>query len=277
MADPISFLDAVAGYQRAGNPSSAEKPVRIATIDPAYDPYQYYPDPPQLPMLTFEGESTMSTKRYAYVNGFVPAAGQRVYLVPVGTTYMIAGAVSNPNMQGFHANPTTGDYSTEFGDGNYIEVISGVGNLNVDNIHLDGNANTGGQRGYLLSKMDIVRMAADQTITAAETDLNGATVTFNTLKANAKWKVSATFNFENTTGGTTAILVGKLMVDGVTQNGQGVFWSNTGFRVMVPAHWCGTFAGAGSHTIKLRANVIASAGVPYMYHTHTNFIYEIFE
>lgn len=67
-------------------PTSADKPVRLATVDPAYAS--------GWPRVTFDGESTLSGKAYPHIDSYVPARGDRVVLVPVGTTYLIVGAVS---------------------------------------------------------------------------------------------------------------------------------------------------------------------------------------
>ena len=90
--DPIAFLDAVAGYAREENRGgSADRPIRLATIDPAYDASTY---PATLPKVTFDGESTLSGKRYTVLTpGYLPRASDRVILLPVGNTYVIIGSV----------------------------------------------------------------------------------------------------------------------------------------------------------------------------------------
>jgi hypothetical protein len=65
-------------------PPSTDKPLKIGTIDPAFTS--------GLPKVTFDGETTMSSKTYAYI-GSRPAAGSRVVLAPVGTGYVILGAI----------------------------------------------------------------------------------------------------------------------------------------------------------------------------------------
>lgn len=84
-ADPRSFLESVAGYAQTVGQTSADRPIRIAVVDPAYIS--------GLPKVTFEGESTMSTKGYAFVQGYYPVASNRVALVPIGNGYLIIGAV----------------------------------------------------------------------------------------------------------------------------------------------------------------------------------------
>lgn len=73
------FLDAV---QSTPAPPSTDRPLKIATVDPAFTT--------GLPKVTFDGESDMSAKTYAYTCAR-PAAGSRVVLAPVGTGYVIIG------------------------------------------------------------------------------------------------------------------------------------------------------------------------------------------
>jgi hypothetical protein len=87
--DERSFLRTVAGYTKQASPGdSAGRPDRLATIDPAYSGAG-------APKVTFDGESTLSSKLYAYADSYRPAAGDRVLLVPIGTTYMIVGKVAS--------------------------------------------------------------------------------------------------------------------------------------------------------------------------------------
>lgn len=87
------FLESVAGYSRdivKGSQGSAAMPVRLAVIDPAYVAGSF---PGTLPKVTFEGEDTLSTKRYPVVSGYSPIPSDRVVMLPVGSTYMILGKV----------------------------------------------------------------------------------------------------------------------------------------------------------------------------------------
>lgn len=151
MVDALSFLDAVAGYSRAQRDSSADRPIKLGTIDSTYDPWENYPDVPSLPKVKFDGEDTNTTKRYGYVQGFIPCPGQRVWLVPIGTTYMIAGAVENTGLQGFFAKPSDDYFTTEFGGGSYLEVDAGASSLIVDDVQL-GPGKTSGPRGNIGGK-----------------------------------------------------------------------------------------------------------------------------
>lgn len=124
---PLAFLDAVAGYTRAQSSSSADRPIKLAKIDPAYDGLpEPYPLPVPAARVTFEGESTLSTKAYPVANGFVPVANQRVYLAPIGTSYLIIGAVNAQTPQGFWQNGTGTQYGVELGGGSYWDSSSGL-------------------------------------------------------------------------------------------------------------------------------------------------------
>lgn len=86
--DPRSFLATVTGYaRRTAATTSADRPIRLATVDPDYTGTG-------APKVTFDGESTLSSKLYAFVDSYRPAASDRVVLIPVGTTYLIAGKIS---------------------------------------------------------------------------------------------------------------------------------------------------------------------------------------
>lgn len=69
--------------------------LRLATVDPAYSPTAVYPDPMPYPKVTFEGETSLSTEK-AVLAGYIPTAGERVVLAPIGTTWVILGSVDPP-------------------------------------------------------------------------------------------------------------------------------------------------------------------------------------
>lgn len=84
MIDTRTFLESVSGYN--GSPkTSANKPVKLGTIDAGYVS--------GLPSILFDGDTVPSIRGYAWVDPYVPKAGDRVALVPVGTTYLIVGKV----------------------------------------------------------------------------------------------------------------------------------------------------------------------------------------
>lgn len=89
--DTSDFISAIQGIGQAALPPGH----RLATVDPAYAVGGGYPTSPALPKVTFDGESTMSTKLYPVANGYIPRANDRVLMIPVGRTYVIVGSVTN--------------------------------------------------------------------------------------------------------------------------------------------------------------------------------------
>lgn len=80
--DPRQFLDLVAGYVQAASTRSA----RLGVVDDDYIGSG-------LPRVTFDGDLAVSTDGFEYLRPYAPAAGDRVLMLPVGTTYVIAGSV----------------------------------------------------------------------------------------------------------------------------------------------------------------------------------------
>jgi hypothetical protein len=126
MSTALSFLDAVAGYVDSGSRSSADRPIRLATVDPAYTPWVAYPAAPPPARVTFDGESTLSGKAYPYASGFIPWAGSRVVLVPIGNSYLITGALSPQTPQGFWQNAAGTESGVEFGGGSFYDTDEGL-------------------------------------------------------------------------------------------------------------------------------------------------------
>jgi hypothetical protein len=120
----LDFLTAVRGQARPDLPPGH----KLATIDPAYTVGSL--NDVTLPKVTFDGETTMSTKRYPIVDGYIPSPSQRVLLVPVGRTYVIVGAVS-------HANAHNGPARCKV----YLTTGNAVDNA-FTNIAWDANATT---------------------------------------------------------------------------------------------------------------------------------------
>jgi len=88
MTSAEEFLAAVSGFAAATKrPSSTDRPVKLAVVDPSYTS--------GWPKVTFEGESTLSGKLYPHLDSYCPSANDRVVMVPVGTTWLIVGAVSS--------------------------------------------------------------------------------------------------------------------------------------------------------------------------------------
>jgi hypothetical protein len=81
------LLGAAASYteDKGGHTSSADRPIRLAQVDPAYTGIG-------MPGVIFDGETVMGAKTYPYL-GARPEAGDRVALAPVGRSYLILGVV----------------------------------------------------------------------------------------------------------------------------------------------------------------------------------------
>lgn len=91
--DALRLLERVAGYTHAHErPSSANRPLKLATIDVDYDE-DTYPGG-TLPRVIFDGETILSAKRYVVLPPYWPHPGDRVVLVPVGNSYVIIGGLS---------------------------------------------------------------------------------------------------------------------------------------------------------------------------------------
>lgn len=88
--NPMTFLQSIAGFTATqGNGGSADRPIKLARIDPSFDQDSF---PTVLPRVTFEGESTLSGKFYAVASPYWPQPNDRVWMVPIGSTYMIVGS-----------------------------------------------------------------------------------------------------------------------------------------------------------------------------------------
>lgn len=118
--DARAFLDAVAGYaddpDSSEAPSSADKPVRLGTIDPAYTV--------GLVRVTFDGEATVSGKGYPWLGPYSPVPGERVALLPVGRGYLILGP-SRVASTGTGAS-SSGDYEFAAGRGPVLRSPDGT-------------------------------------------------------------------------------------------------------------------------------------------------------
>lgn len=86
--NPLDFLQSVAGFAQANQPGFDITKMRLATVDPAYVSSTY---PGTLPKVTFDGETTLSGKRYPVMSPYLPTPGDRVLMVPLGATYLIIG------------------------------------------------------------------------------------------------------------------------------------------------------------------------------------------
>lgn len=91
ITDARSFLDAVRGYtEPSGSGDSSDgsaRATKLATIDPSYTS-----GPAR---VSFDGEGVVSTKTYTFLDPYYPVGGDRVLMIPSGSTYVIAGSVKS--------------------------------------------------------------------------------------------------------------------------------------------------------------------------------------
>lgn len=83
-----NMLDSISGYvnSTSGGGSSADRPVRLATIDPYYTVGN--------PRVIFDGEGSLSEKTYAFASDYSPTAGDRVYMLPVGNSFIVVNKIA---------------------------------------------------------------------------------------------------------------------------------------------------------------------------------------
>lgn len=80
--DADKFLSTIADYMR---PEAVQPTNKLATIDPTHVS--------GMPRVTFDGEETVSEKRYPFTSAYTPVANHRVLMVPVGQSYVIIARV----------------------------------------------------------------------------------------------------------------------------------------------------------------------------------------
>jgi hypothetical protein len=193
MIEPISFLDGVSGYVRKSTNGAADKGIRLATIDPAYDAFDPpYPDGIPLPKVTFEGEATLSGKTYAVASGYVPSPGARVWMVPIGNTWLIAGAAQHYSAQGFYSNPAASTVGVEFGDGSYYDTTSGLTLLGDADIA--GDLSVGGIGKVTYKRKTSATSRASTATNAADPEMWNVPIGVGT------WLLEAYLLFTGTTG-----------------------------------------------------------------------------
>jgi hypothetical protein len=137
--------------------------MRLAVVDPAYDPFATWPGPITFPKVTFEGEDVLDEVPYAVLNGYVPMAGDRVLMIPVGDTYAILGRIGNAvDVQGFWTD--TDSSGVELGGGSYFSSDEGL--------HLEGDLEVTG----VGATLDVVRTvdsaARTSTVLTADDQLS---------------------------------------------------------------------------------------------------------
>lgn len=91
-----TLLEHIAGFTRAQiEKESPKRNLRLGTVDSLHSSGN--------PKITFDGESTLSSKLYPVLATYVPRAGDRVVLVPVGHTYVVVGALTGNTVRPFKA------------------------------------------------------------------------------------------------------------------------------------------------------------------------------
>jgi len=78
--------------------STGTRSAKLATIDENFpdDPYYFAMDT-DLPRVVFDGDTTLSSDGFATLyHAYIPKAGERVVMLPVGNTYVIVGSVDAP-------------------------------------------------------------------------------------------------------------------------------------------------------------------------------------
>lgn len=109
-----------------------------------------------------------------------------------------------------------------------------------------------------------------------DADVPAATITLNTIAANAVWVATGVFDFD-WTATTSTLCQGKLNVDSVVQTLQAlaqITGSGVNDRHTTSQHWSGTFAAAGSHTLKLIATIPTNVTVGGHTRLHVT-VYEV--
>jgi hypothetical protein len=111
--------------------------VKLGIIDP------YYTTGPA--RVLFDGETVISSRGYSWVPPYSPVSGERVFLIPVGQTYLIGGSIaSSVTYATYHdiSMNTSGGwglYSSTFHNPSFTKTLGGVVKLTG----LAANTNTG--------------------------------------------------------------------------------------------------------------------------------------
>lgn len=267
--DSLGFLQAIAGYTRnapSSGSSSAERPIRLAVVDPSYSAFSgIYPDGVNPARVTFEGESTLSGKYYPVAVGYVPGPSQRVWMVPIGTTYMIAGAVASDQSQGFYDGNATG---IEFGGGNYFDTLEGLsletGASIGGDLEVVGAADIGGSRMVSNEKVVSGFFSAGSSASTTYVNLAGATALSFTKKYSGTYTnfvITAKASARNSAGTVPATIrlgvnitggSGDHDIDHTVMQTAGVHYPLFGTRML-------TGFPAGSYTITLRMRSVSAS------------------
>lgn len=83
----FEFFKSISEFSRAQDSVPVN---RLARIDYDFDLADF---PGVNPRVVFDGEKTVSSKRYRVLSPYIPEPGDRVLMTPVGNSYVIAGSV----------------------------------------------------------------------------------------------------------------------------------------------------------------------------------------
>lgn len=101
--------------------------------------------------------------------------------------------------------------------------------------------------------------------TATYAAIPGCSIPLTTTAAGATWTATGVFDCSVTTTNTTALMVGRLVVDGASEAELAVHAMDTLDRDTVAMVWSGTLASAGAHTLALEGVVTGGAGTFQIY------------
>jgi hypothetical protein len=122
MVNSLSLLQALQGAGQQAPGGSAGTPFRLAVIPVSYNAFSSNPSP--YPTVRFEGETEVGERTYAYLNGYVPMPGDRVLMIPTGSTYTIVGKINSFDTQGFWTDQNSS--GVELGGGAYFDSDEGL-------------------------------------------------------------------------------------------------------------------------------------------------------
>lgn len=108
--DSREFLDILAGYSADASPADAtNRAFKLATVEPYYSSGPVH--------VTFDGESVPSLRGYTWADPYQPNGGDRVYMIPVGNTFIVGGKVSGQVSQLRQTQLTLQNSWTEYSPG----------------------------------------------------------------------------------------------------------------------------------------------------------------
>lgn len=119
--------------------------------------------------------------------------------------------------------------------------------------------------------------AALTVTTATYADITGCSITLTTQADNATYMAEAVFDSNVTVVSGTSLMVGRLLVDGVTATGIAVYAMDTTDRATIAMRWRGVLSSAGSHTLKLQGANSGAAGTGVFQQDDTKIQVTIYE